>query len=243
MIPSHSLHYWQELRSRLLCCVSLLGLLFIVGCYFANPLYHALALPLIQQLPAHHGLIAIELTSPLWVPFKLAFIAAFLVAIPFILYQLWAFVAPALYQSERRRFWPLLGMSTLLFYSGVAFAYFVVFPLLFSFLIHTTPPGVELLPDISQFLDLCLQLFLAFGVTFEVPVVTILLVSSGLLSLKQLAKARPYVIVGAFVIGMLLTPPDVLSQILLAVPVCLLFELGLLLARLMTRTQSSAAID
>ncbi|MGB6976396.1 MAG: twin-arginine translocase subunit TatC [Gammaproteobacteria bacterium] len=235
LISPQSLHYWLELRSRLLRCLGIIVLLAIIGCYFANPLYHTLAIPLLKQLPTSDGLIAIQLTSPLWVPFKLAFIVALLVSIPFILYQLWSFVSPALYRSERRRFWPLLGLSTLLFYAGVAFTYFVVFPLLFTFLIHTTPPGVEIRPDISQFLDLCLQLFLAFGLTFEVPVVTLLLASSGLVTIKQLAAARPYVIVGAFVIGMLFTPPDVLSQILLAVPICLLFELGLLLARVMSK--------
>jgi sec-independent protein translocase protein TatC len=233
LISSQSLHHWLELRNRLLRCLCVVTLLFIIGCYFANSLYHALAVPLMKRLPANEGLIATQLTSPLWVPFKLAFITALLVAIPFIFYQLWSFVSPALYRKERLRFWPLLGLSIFLFYAGVAFTYFVVFPLLFTFLIHTAPAGVEIRPDISQFLDLCLQLFMAFGLTFEVPVITVLLVSSGWVTLKQLTVARPYVIVGAFVMGMLLTPPDVLSQILLAIPICLLFELGLLLARLM----------
>jgi sec-independent protein translocase protein TatC len=239
MLTPQSLHYWLELRTRLLHCLGVVMFLFIINCYFANPLYHALAAPLLKQLPTHEGLIATQLTSPLWVPFKLAFITAIVIAAPFILYQFWAFVSPALYRRERRRFWPLLGLSTLLFYTGIVFTYFVVFPPLFTFLLHTTPPGVEVRPDISQFLDLCLQLFLAFGVTFEVPIITVLVVISGLVSLKQLSLARPYIIVGAFVIGMLLTPPDVLSQILLAIPICLLFELGLVLARIMMRPRTN----
>lgn len=224
--------YWFELRVRLLRCLIALVVAFAVGCYFANPLYHLLALPLLEQLPPTSPLIATQLTASLFIPFKLAFIVALLLIMPLLLHQLWRFVAPALYRQERRRIWPLLLLSNALFYLGVTFAYFVVFPLLFAFLIHTAPSSVTVMPDMSQFLDLCLQLFLAFGLAFETPVLTLLLVVSGVTTIQQLAAWRPYVIVGAFVAGMLLTPPDIISQILLAVPLWLLFEVGLGLARL-----------
>ena len=171
-------------------------------------------------------MIAIEVASPFLIPFKLTLFLALFIAIPFVLYQLWSFVAPGLYRHERRLVLPLLVSSTVLFYTGAAFAYFVVFPLVFAFFTSTAPEGVSVMTDISRYLDFVLTLFFAFGAAFEVPVVTVLLVWTGMVTQDDLREKRPYIIVGAFVIGMLLTPPDVISQTLLAVPIWLLFELG-----------------
>jgi sec-independent protein translocase protein TatC len=203
--------------------------------YFANNLYTLLALPLLKHLPVGQGLIATNVVSPFFAPVELTFVASLFLAVPIILYQVWAFIAPALYQHERRLIWPLLFISVILFYVGVAFAYFVIFPLLFAFLTQTAPHGVLVSPDISQYLDFTLKLLFIFGSIFEVPVATILLILTGVTTRETLVKYRSYAIVAAFVIGMLLAPPDILSQTLLAIPLWLLFEMGIWLSRFFKR--------
>jgi sec-independent protein translocase protein TatC len=220
-----------ELRSRLLNIVLAVLLIFLGFAPFANEIYSYLSVPLMKYLPANSSMIAIDVASPFFTPFKLSLVCAGFAAVPAILYQLWAFVAPGLYAHEKRLILPLLIASTALFYLGVAFAYFVVLPLLFMFLSTAAPIGVTMMTDIAKYLDFALTLFVAFGVTFEVPIFTIVLVWTGVVTPQQLSEARPYIIVGAFVIAMFLTPPDALSQTLLAVPLCLLFEAGLLFTR------------
>lgn len=232
MIEGEHIQYLTELRRRLLASFFVLASVFAILCFFAKPLYQLLAQPLLQSLPQGGMLIATSITSPFLAPFKLAFFSAIFLTTPFVLYQIWAYVGPALYKNEKRLLWILFFSSVFLFYLGILFAYFIVFPLVFQFFIQIAPIGVEVSPDIEQYLDFALKLFFAFAVAFEAPIVTILLIRSGIVSEKSLREKRPYVIVLAFIIGMLLTPPDVLSQILLAVPLCLLFELGLLLSRI-----------
>ncbi len=227
---SELMHYFIEFRKRMLTCLLILAALFLGLLYFANNLYTLLALPLLKHLPHGQGLIATDVVAPFFVPFELTFVVAAVLGVPLFLYQLWAFIAPALYLRERKLIWPLLLVSTILFYVGLAFAYFVIFPLIFGFLTHQAPRGVQVSPDISQYLDFTLKLFLIFGIIFEVPVVTVVLIWTGVVSRERLIKFRPYAIVSAFVIGMLLAPPDVMSQTLLAIPLWLLFEAGLLLA-------------
>jgi len=220
-----------ELRDRLLR--GILAVLIIAACLlpFANDLYHFLAEPLLVHLPETSTMIATEVASPFLIPFKLTLSLAILLAVPVLLYQLWAFVAPGLYDNERKLVLPLLIASTVLFFLGILFAYYVVFPLVFGFLTQAAPEGVAVMTDISSYLDFVLKLFFAFGLAFEVPIATLLLIWTGVSTVESLAEKRPYIIVGAFVIGMLLTPPDVISQTLLAVPVWLLFELGLICSR------------
>lgn len=225
-----------ELRDRLLRAVLCVLAVFLSLAYFANDIYTILAGPLMKHMPENSTMIAIEVASPFFTPFKLALVVSVFISIPYILYQFWAFVAPGLYSRERRLVLPLLLASTALFYLGVAFAYFVVFPLIFGFLTAAAPTGVTVMTDITQYLDFVLTLFFAFGICFEVPIFTIVLVWAGLVTPKTLAEMRPYVIVGAFIVGMVLTPPDAISQTLLAVPMWLLFELGLLSSRLIFRT-------
>ncbi|TAN48028.1 MAG: twin-arginine translocase subunit TatC [Methylococcaceae bacterium] len=220
-----------ELRDRLLKAAVMVLLVFIALSFIANDLYSQLAGPLLKQMPAGSQMVAIDVASPFLAPFKLALVAAIFITVPFSLYQLWAFVAPGLYLHEKKMLLPLLVSSTALFYAGMAFAYYVVFPLMFAFLTATVPAGVTMMTDISKYMDFVLTLFFAFGVSFEVPIVALLLVWSGLVSAKGLAEKRSYVIVAAFIIGAVLTPPDVVSQTLLAVPIWLLFELGVLAAR------------
>lgn len=220
-----------ELRKRILNCLLALIVIFTGLFYFANDLYSLLALPLLKHLPPGQGLIATNIVAPFFVPFELTLMVALFVAVPIFIYQLWAFVAPALYRHERRLVWPLMLVSMVLFYLGVAFAYFVIFPIIFNFLTHTAPQGVMVSPDISQYLDFTMKLFFIFGAIFEVPIAIILLVWTQIVTRKRLIKIRPYAIVSAFVIGMLLAPPDVLSQTLLAVPLWLLFEVGVFFAR------------
>jgi len=224
-----------ELRDRLLRAVICVLLVFMALAYYANDIYALLAGPLMKHMPANSSMIAIEVASPFFTPFKLALVVSIFISIPFLLYQFWAFVAPGLYQHERRFILPLLFASTLLFFLGVAFAYFVVFPLMFKFLTAAAPVGVTVMTDISHYLDFVLTLFFAFGICFEVPIFTIVLVWTGIVTPQALAEQRPYVIVGAFIIGMVLTPPDAISQTLLAVPMWLLFEAGLLCSRLIVR--------
>lgn len=220
-----------ELRDRLLH--SILAVLLIAVCLipFSNDLYHFLAIPLLQHLPESSTMIATEVASPFLAPFKLTLSTAILLAIPFLLYQLWAFVAPGLYDNERKIVYPLMIASTILFFLGLTFAYFIVFPLIFEFLTQAAPEGVAVMTDISSYLNFVLKLLFAFGLAFEVPIATLLLIWTGMSTIESLSEKRPYIIVGAFIIGMLLTPPDIISQTLLAVPVWLLFELGLICAR------------
>ena len=217
-----------ELRTRLIRALVVFMILFAVLMYFANHLYTLLALPLLKFLPQGH-LIATQIVSPFFVPFKLAFMAAMLLGVPYFLYQLWAFIAPALYGHERRMVWPFLFASAFLFYAGQAFAYFVIFPMLFHFLATVAPIGVVLSPDISEYLDFTIKLLLVFGGLFEIPMIMVLLVSTGMVTRAKLIGWRSYAIVGAFIIGMLIAPPDVLSQTILALPIWLLYEVGILL--------------
>jgi sec-independent protein translocase protein TatC len=220
-----------EFRNRLLKAVLCVLAIFLGLASYANEIYSLLAGPLLEHMPKNSTMIAIDVASPFFTPFKLVLIVSAFISVPFILYQFWAFVAPGLYKRERSKILPLLVASTLLFYMGVAFAYFVVFPLVFGFLTAAAPDGVAVMTDIAKYLDFVLSLFFAFGVCFEVPIFTIVLVWAGLATPADLADKRPYVIVGAFIIGAVLTPPDALSQTLLAVPMWMLFELGLLCSR------------
>lgn len=223
-----------ELRDRLIRCIVIVTLIFIGMSFKANEIYAYLAGPLTKHLPPGGQMIAIGVASPFLAPLKLTLVAAVFVAVPFILYQAWAFIAPGLYQHERRFALPLLVASIFLFYAGMAFAYFAVFPIIFQFMIMTAPAGVAVMTDINQYMDFVLTLFFAFGISFEVPIATILLVATGIASRETIADKRPYAIVLAFVIGMVLTPPDVVSQTMLAVPIWLLFELGLVFSRFFT---------
>jgi len=226
-----------ELRDRLLRVVLAVVVIFLALFAFANDLYTFLAEPLLRHMPEGTSMIATEVASPFLTPFKLTLVLSVFVAVPFILYQAWGFIAPGLYKREQRLVFPLLFSSTLLFYAGMAFAYFVVFPLVFGFLLGVVPEGVAVMTDISRYLDFVLKMFFAFGLAFEVPIATILVVWSGMATAEDLAKKRPYIVVGAFV-GMLLTPPDVISQTLLAVPMWILFELGLIFSRWYTKDKT-----
>jgi sec-independent protein translocase protein TatC len=230
-----------ELRDRLLRVVLAVAVVFIVLIPFANTLFSKLSGPLMAHMPSDSSMIAIEVASPFLIPFKLTLFLAVFVCIPFILYQVWSFIAPGLYRHERRLAMPLLVSSTLLFYAGAAFAYFVVFPLVFAFFTSTAPEGVSVMTDISRYLDFVLTLFFAFGAAFEVPIVTVLLVWTGMSTQQSLRQKRPYIIVGAFVIGMVLTPPDVISQTLLAIPMWLLFEIGVFFSGWFIRQKEQAA--
>ena len=220
-----------ELRDRLLRAVGAVLLLFLVVAPFANTLYEYLAAPLMSVLPEGNTMISTEPRGPFFVPFKFAFAFATAVAMPYLLYQLWAFVAPGLYDSEKRLAIPLLVSSSGLFYLGIMFAYFVVFPIIFKFFTSTAPEGVAVMTDINAYLSFVLKLFFAFGLAFEVPVATVLMVRMGVTTTTSLAAKRPYIIVGAFVVGMLLTPPDLFSQTMLAIPVWILFEIGLYVSK------------
>ena len=228
-----------ELRDRLLRCVLVVIVLFLALISFSNDLYTFLAEPLIKSLPQGSGMIATGVVSPFLTPFKLTLVTSIFASIPFLLYQAWAFIAPGLYQNERRLAFPLIVSSTILFYLGMVFAYYIVFPLVFGFMASVTPEGVAQAPDISMFLDFAIKLFFAFGFAFEVPIATILVIWAGLTTAESLAQKRPYVIVAAFVIGMLLTPPDVISQTLLALPMWILFELGLIFSKMYTPNRES----
>ena len=224
-----------ELRNRLLRVVLVVAVLLLCLMPFANRLYAVLAAPLLAEMQMGGSMIATQVASPFLTPFKLALVAAVLIAMPYILYQFWAFVAPGLYRNEKRLVFPLMISSSFLFYLGMAFAYFVVFPLMFAFFQAVAPEGVEIMTDISSYLDFVLKIFFAFGLAFEVPIVTVVLVWTGFTTPESLVEKRPYIIVGAFVVGMLLTPPDMISQTLLALPVWVLFELGVVFARVYVR--------
>lgn len=229
-----------ELRSRLLRVAIAVGLVFLCLLPFARDLYSALAQPLLATMPAGSTMIATEVASPFLIPFKFTFVLAVFLAMPYMFIQVWSFIAPGLYKREKKITLPLLVSSVVLFYGGMAFAYFVVFPLAFSFLTGTAPEGVAVMTDISSYLDFVLKMFFAFGLAFEVPVATVMLVLGGVATPQSLAEKRRYVIVGAFVFGMIFTPPDVLSQFLLAVPMWLLFEVGLVVSRLVTQPEAEA---
>jgi sec-independent protein translocase protein TatC len=222
-----------ELRSRMLRMATVILLIFLALAPFADMLFAAIANPLMERLPEGTSMIATQVASPFLTPFKTAMVAAVFVAMPWILYQVWAFVAPGLYQHEKRLAMPLVITSALLFYGGVAFAYYVVFPLMFAFFTAVAPEGVSVMTDINAYLDFVLTLFFAFGLAFEVPIATVLMVWAGFTTPARLASHRAYVLLGAFVFGMLLTPPDVISQTLLAVPVYILYEAGILMAKVM----------
>ncbi len=224
-----------ELRDRMIRVVATILIVFLGLFYFANDLYTYLAEPLVSHLPKGGSMIATDVASPFFTPVKLTLVLAIFISIPMLLYQAWSFIAPGLYRHEKRLAFPLLVSSIVLFYVGMAFAYFVVFPLVFKFLTATAPHGVAVMTDISKYLDFVLKLFFAFGVAFEIPIATILLVLAGITNPDSLSAKRPYIIVAAFVVGMLLTPPDVISQTLLAVPMWMLFETGLFFSRLILK--------
>ena len=221
----------KELRTRFLKSLIFVLVIFLILFPFADLIYNQLAEPLLDKLPVGSNMIAIDVASPFFIPFKLVLILSVFISIPFLLYHLWMFTAPGLYEKEKKLVLPILISSSLLFYLGAAFAYFVVFPLLFGFFISIAPEGISVMTDIGRYLDFVITLFFAFGLAFEVPIVTIILVITNVSTPKSLAAKRPYVIVGAFVVGMLLTPPDVISQTLLAIPIWLLYELGIFFSK------------
>ena len=226
-----------ELRTRLIKTLVTLLVIFLPLAFYSNELYNLLARPLMENMPSGTSMIATAVTSPFLAPLKFSMVLAAFIGMPVILYHIWAFVAPGLYRHERRMVFPLLLGSVVLFYSGVLFAYFVFFPMVFGFFVKIAPQGVEVMTDISSYLDFVLSMFFAFGVAFQVPIVTIVLVWAGIVEPDDLAKKRRYIVVGAFVVGMLLTPPDIFSQTFLALPICLLFEGGLLLSRMVAKRQ------
>jgi len=228
-----------ELRDRLLHIVLSILIIFLALFAFSEEIFTFSAQPLLALMPEGTTMIATGVTSPFLVPFKLVLLLSVLLAIPYILHQMWAFVAPGLYNHEKTLVAPLLISSVLLFYCGVAFAYFVIFPILFGFFIGISPAGVSVMTDIGQYLDFIIAIFFAFGIAFEVPVATFLLIASGATTVEKLAEKRPFIIIGAFIVGMLLTPPDVISQSLLAIPMWILFELGLIMSRLFIKKKSS----
>ena len=223
-----------ELRNRLMKALLSILIIFISLVYFANDIYSFVAAPLIAHLPSTATMIATDVTAPFFAPFKLTLFVALFAAIPMILHQVWSFIAPGLYQHEKRMLMPILASSILLFYGGIAFCYFVVLPIILGFFTSTGPDMMTLAPDISSYLSFALKLFFAFGIAFEIPVAIMLLCWSGATTTKSLKEKRPYIVVGVFVVAMFLTPPDVLSQTLLALPMLLLFELGLILAAFYT---------
>lgn len=229
-----------ELRNRLIYIIGGLMVVFVPAAIFSQELYTVVAKPLLSVLPEGSSMIATEVASPFIAPLKLAFIVALTVSIPYLLYQIWAFVAPGLYRHERKLVIPLLVSSTLLFYTGMAFAYFVVFPLVFGFFTQVAPEGVQIMTDISAYLNFVFSMFIAFGVAFEVPVAVVLLTKAGIVDPESLAKKRPYVVLWVFVLAMFLTPPDAISQLLLAFPMLVLFEIGLFLSRRMVKSSSNS---
>lgn len=229
-----------ELRARLLKAVVAVLVVFVALLPFANRLYGQFAAPLLSKLPAGGQLVAIDVASPFFTPVKLAFFAAVMLTMPVLLYQAWAFVAPGLYQHEKRLAKPLLAAAVVLFYTGCAFAWFLVLPTVFGFLTAVTPEGVAMMTDITKYLDFVLVIFLAFGLSFELPVAVVVLVLLGVVTPAQLREARGYVVVGVFVLAAIITPPDVVSQLLLAIPMCLLYELGIIAGALLRRRTADA---
>ncbi|MGL6071217.1 twin-arginine translocase subunit TatC [Craterilacuibacter sp.] len=219
-----------ELRNRLVRAVAGIVIVFVALFNWAGDIYHLLAKPMMDVLPAGAQMIATDVTAPFFVPVKVTMLVAFLISLPNTLYQVWGFIAPGLYQHEKRLIAPLVISSVLLFFIGMAFAYYLVFPVVFGFMSAVTPTGVAMMTDIDKYLSFVLGMFVAFGVTFEVPVIVIVLTRMGIVSIEQLRQGRPYVIVGAFVVAAIVTPPDVLSQIMLAVPLWILYECGILIS-------------
>ena len=235
------LEHLIELRSRILRSLAAVGIIFIPIYYFANDLYEWISAPLVAQLPEGSSMIATQVATPFLTPFKLAIFAAIFVGVPYLLHQIWAFVSPGLYRHEKKFAIPLLLSSIVLFYAGMAFVFFLVFPLIFAFFTSVAPEGVAIMTDINAYLDFVLKLFLAFGIAFEMPIAAVILIWTGVTTADALSQKRPFIIVGCFVFGMLLTPPDVISQSLLAIPMWLLFELGVFFGRLLEpgRTETS----
>jgi len=229
-----------ELRDRLLRSVIAWIVLFVCLFPFANKLYALLAQPLLAKLPKGGQMIATEVITPFFVPVKVAMMTAFLGALPYILYQIWSFIAPGLYAHEKKFIVPMVVASLVLFACGMAFAYFLVFPIVFGFIVGIAPVGVAVMTDINKYLDFVITMFLAFGITFEVPIVVVVLAYTGMVEIRQIREARPYVVVGAFVVGAIFTPPDVVSQIMLAVPLYLLYELGVIVAAWLVRNKPKA---
>jgi sec-independent protein translocase protein TatC len=236
--PNNLIAHLIELRGRVLRAVVSVFLVFLCLVYFAQDLYHWLATPLLDTLPENAQMIATDVASPFFAPFKLTMVLSFFIAIPVVLYQIWGFVAPGLYKNEKRLVAPLLFSSTLLFYLGMAFAYYVVFPLAFSFFTSVAPEGVVISTDISSYLNFVLKIFFAFGLSFEIPVAIVLMCWTGVTTPDSLRAKRPYVIVGVFVVGMLLTPPDIISQTLLAIPMWILYEFGIVIGSVYTRKKA-----
>jgi len=226
-----------ELRNRLLIIISSIAICAVLLSPFANTLYNFLSQPLLSALPQGSSMIAVDVASPFLAPFKLIILLAVAITFPISVYNFWAFIAPGLYKNEKKFLAPILISSTLLFYLGIIFAYYVVFPLIFNFFTSIAPSGVQIATDISSFLNFVIKIFFAFGFAFEVPIITFVLVLAGISSVESLSTKRPYIIVFAFIIGMILTPPDVVSQILLAIPIWLLFEFGLLLAKIVIKNK------
>ncbi len=237
--PLPLIAHLTELRDRLLRALLAVLLVFIGLFPFANDIYEFVSEPLRKLLPDGATMIATEVASPFLTPFKLTLVAAVFLAIPYVLYQAWSFIAPGMYRHEKRLAVPLLVSSILLFYLGAAFAYYVVFPLIFAFFTSTGPADITIMTDINSYLDFVLKLFFAFGLAFEIPIAAVLLIWTGITTPQQLAKKRPYIIVGCFVVGMLLTPPDIFSQSLLAVPMWMLFELGVFFGGFITRNKKN----
>ena len=236
--PNSLIAHLIELRGRVLKAFVSVFVVFLCLVYFAQDLYHWLATPLLDTLPENAQMIATDVASPFFAPFKLTMVLSFFIAIPVVLYQIWGFVAPGLYKNEKRLVVPLLVSSTLLFYLGMAFAYYVVFPLAFSFFTSVAPEGVVINTDISSYLNFVLKIFFAFGLSFEIPVAIVLMCWTGVTTPDALRAKRPYVIVGVFVLGMLLTPPDIISQTLLAIPMWILFEFGVVIGGIYTRKKA-----
>lgn len=228
-----------ELRSRLVRSLIVVLVIFISLFAFANDIYDFVAHPLQQFLPENSTMIATDITSPFMTPFKLTLLVSVFAAMPFLLFQIWSFIAPALYRNEKRIALPLFVASIVLFYAGIAFAYYVVFPLVFKFFMNIAPESITAMPDISSYLSFVLKIIFAFGLAFEIPVITVMLIAANIISVENLSKKRPYVVVGCFVMGMFLTPPDVISQVLLAFPMWLLFELGLFFGRFLSKKKLS----
>ena len=231
--PQTLITHLTELRDRIIRCLIAVFIIFLFLFPFANEIYEFISLPLRDLLPEGASMIATEVASPFLTPFKLSMLLSLYLAMPYVLFQIWRFIAPGMYLTEQRIAIPILSSSIILFYAGTAFAYFVVFPLVFSFFTSVAPDGIEIMTDINRYLDFVLKLFFAFGIAFEIPIIAIILIVTGVTTAEKLASKRPFILVGCFVIGMLLTPPDVISQILLAIPMWILFEVGIFLARRM----------
>ena len=232
-----------ELRDKLLRALLAILVMFICLFPFANDIYAFVSEPLRSILPPGASMIATEVASPFFTPFKLSLVAAVFLAMPYVLYQVWSFIAPGMYRHEKRLAIPLLASSVLLFYAGAAFAYYAVFPLIFTFFTSVAPDDITIMTDINSYLDFVLKLFFAFGLAFEIPIAAILMIWAGITTPEALAKKRPYIIVGCFIFGMLLTPPDIISQSMLAIPMWLLFEVGVYCGRLMQRRSAGQSND